>query len=145
SVELILADGSIFEQTGTLTAAEPFVDPQTGVVVLRMEFANPNKFLLPGMYVQVEMPTGTEDGIYMVPQEGVTRDRRGRPIALIANADNNVEERPLTIEGDRGSFWLVSEGLQPGDRVIVEGLQKIGVGATVAPQERAEAEQTDAN
>ncbi len=137
TVSLILADGSVFEQTGTLTAAEPFVDAQTGVVVLRMEFANPDKFLLPGMYVQVDMPTGTEDGIYLVPQEGVTRDRRGRPVSWVVNAEDVVEERQLTIAGDRGGFWLVRDGLQPGDKVMVEGLQKTGVGATVAPEERA--------
>ena len=136
TVKLILADGAAYEQTGTLTAAEPFVDAQTGVVVLRMEFANPDKFLLPGMYVQVEMPTGTDDGIYLVPQEGVTRDRRGRPMVLVVNAENVVEERLLTVAGDRSGVWVVSDGLQPGDRVIVEGLQKIGVGATVAPAER---------
>jgi membrane fusion protein (multidrug efflux system) len=134
-VSLILADGTIFDQTGTLTAAEPYVDAQTGVVVLRMEFANPDKFLLPGMYVQVKMPTGVEDGIFSVPQEGVSRDRRGRPVAMIVTADNMVEERMLTIAGDQGAFWLVRDGLDPGDRVVVEGLQKIGVGATVAPEE----------
>nr|WP_245776368.1 efflux RND transporter periplasmic adaptor subunit [Thalassovita taeanensis] len=137
TVKLTLADGSVFDQTGTLTAAEPHVDPQTGVVVLRMQFANPDQFLLPGMYVQVEMPTQVMENVFLTPQQGVTRDRRGRPVAWVVNADNVVEERQLTVLQDRGAEWVVSEGLNPGDRVIVEGLQKTGPGATVAPQERA--------
>ncbi|MEQ8965498.1 MAG: efflux RND transporter periplasmic adaptor subunit [Azospirillaceae bacterium] len=136
-VALTLADGSTFAQTGTLTAAEPHVDEQTGVVVLRLEFANPEELLLPGMYVQVEMPTGTAEGVFLTPQEGVSRDRRGRPTALVVNADNVVEERSLTVLRDRGSDWIVGEGLSAGDRVIVAGLQKVAPGQTVAPEERA--------
>nr|WP_209840491.1 efflux RND transporter periplasmic adaptor subunit [Rubellimicrobium aerolatum] len=138
TVRLILADGSEFEHTGELTAAEPQVDEQTGVVVLRMEFPNPDKLLLPGMYVQVEIPTGAVDDVFLVPQEGVGRDRRGRPTALVVNAGNVVEERLLTVLEDRGSDWVVSDGLQPGDRVIVAGLQRAAPGATVAPEERPE-------
>ncbi|WP_210528414.1 efflux RND transporter periplasmic adaptor subunit [Rubellimicrobium arenae] len=136
TVRLILADGTEFEHTGELTAAEPHVDEQTGVVVLRMEFPNPELLLLPGMYVQVEMPTGTADDVFLIPQEGVSRDRRGRPTAWVVNADNVVEERQLTVLEDRGSDWVVSEGLEAGSRVIVAGLQKTAPGATVAPEEQ---------
>ncbi|MCA8883975.1 MAG: efflux RND transporter periplasmic adaptor subunit [Rhodobacteraceae bacterium] len=139
AVVLTLADGTGYEHTGTLTAAEPHVDEQTGVVVLRIEFANPDKFLLPGMYVQVEMPSATASGVYMVPQEGVTRDRRGRPLAWVVNADNVVEQRELSVLQDRGDAWVVDDGLAAGDRVIVAGFQKTGVGATVAPEERSDA------
>jgi len=137
SVTLILADGSEFDHKGTLTAAEPNVDEQTGVVVLRMEFSNPEKLLLPGMYVQVIMPTGTEDNVFLVPQEGVSRDRRGRPVAMVVGENNVVEERQIEVVGDRGPHWIVRDGLKPGDRIIVAGLQKIAPGATVAPEERA--------
>ncbi len=136
AVKLTLADGSIFDQTGSLTAAEPDVDEQTGVVVLRMSFDNPEKLLLPGMYVQVEMPTRPIRGAFRVPQEGVSRDRRGQPIAMIVNGDNAVEQVSLTIEQDMGSDWIVTEGLNAGDKVIIKGLQKIQPGATVAPEER---------
>lgn len=136
-VALILADGSTYERTGTLIAAEHNVDEQTGVVTLRLDFENPDKLLLPGMYVQVDMPTGAVDGVYMVPQEGVSRDRRGRPVAMVVNADNVVEERALEIASDRGNKWIVTDGLEPGARIIVEGLQKVAAGATVAPEERA--------
>ncbi len=137
TVKLTLADGSAYDQTGTLTAAEPDVDQQTGVVVLRMEFANPDKLLLPGMYVRVEMPTGTAKGAFLVPQEAVSRDRRGKPIALVVNADNVVEQRQLTVLQTAESDWIVSDGLADGDRVIVMGLQKASPGATVTPQEQA--------
>ncbi|MGC9370196.1 MAG: efflux RND transporter periplasmic adaptor subunit [Paracoccaceae bacterium] len=135
-VKLTLADGSAYEHSGTLTAAEPQVDPQTGVVVLRMEFDNPDGLLLPGMYVQVEMPTQKLDGVFLAPQEGVMRDRRGRPVAWVVNDDNVVEERTLTVLQDRGADWVVSEGLEAGDRMIVAGFQKTGPGATVTPEER---------
>ncbi len=137
-VSLELADGSTYDVTGRLNAAEPHVEEETGVVLLRMSFPNPDGLLLPGMYVQVEMPTGTAEDIFLVPQEGVSRDRRGNPTAMVANAENVVEERPLTILQDRGSDWIVSDGLEAGDRVIVAGLQKIAPGATVAPEERDE-------
>ena len=136
-VKLTLADGSIYDQTGTLTAAEPDVDQQTGVVVLRMAFDNPDRLLLPGMYVRVEMPTGIAKGAFLVPQEAVSRDRRGQPLAMVVNGDNVVEQRQLTVLQDRGSDWIVSEGLSAGDRVIVMGLQKAAPGAPVTPQEQA--------
>nr|WP_309503906.1 efflux RND transporter periplasmic adaptor subunit [uncultured Roseovarius sp.] len=135
-VTLTLADGSDFDQTGKLTAAEPVVDPLTGVVVLRMEFANPDKLLLPGMYVQVEMPNGIAKGAFLVPQEGVSRNRRGQPTALVVKSDGVVEQRVLTVLQDQGQNWVVAGGLEDGDRIIVEGLQKAAPGATVTPQER---------
>lgn len=137
-VELTLADRTAYDQTGELTAAEPHVDELTGVVTLRLQFPNPDEMLLPGMYVQVAMPQGVIDNAVLVPQEGVSRDRRGNPTAMVVNADNVVEQRTLTIVSDRGGDWIVSDGVEAGDKVIVEGLQKIAVGATVAPEERAE-------
>ncbi|RJE85345.1 efflux RND transporter periplasmic adaptor subunit [Paracoccus onubensis] len=136
TVSLQLADGSTFENTGSLTAAEPRVDETTGVVTLRMEFANPDGLLLPGMYVQAEIPQAFLRDVVLTPQEGVTRDRRGRPIAMVVNDDNVVETRSLEIAQDRGSDWIVTEGLKDGDRLIVEGLQLIGEGMPVTPEER---------
>nr|WP_237708070.1 efflux RND transporter periplasmic adaptor subunit [Oceanicola sp. S124] len=135
-VSLTLADGTAFDHTGLLTAAEPHVDEQTGVVVLRIEFVNPDMLLLPGMYVQVEMPSRQVESAFLVPQEAVTRDRRGNPQTLVVGADGTVEQRPLTVLQDRGATWVVTDGLAPGDKVIVEGLQRAAPGATVAPQER---------
>ena len=102
TVTLHLGDGTPYEYTGTLTAADPHVDELTGVVTLRMKFPNPDRLLLPGMYVQVEMPQGVEKGVVLAPQEGVGRDRRGRPTALVVNAENVVELRDLTVLRARG-------------------------------------------
>jgi membrane fusion protein, multidrug efflux system len=135
-VTLTLADGEPFEQTGLLTAAEPHVDELTGVVVLRIEFDNPDGLLLPGMYVQVEMPTARIENAFLVPQEGVSRDRRGNPQTLVVGPDDTVEARPLTLLQDKGAYWVVTEGISDGDRVIVSGLQRAAAGAKVTPQER---------
>lgn len=137
-VKLTLADRTAYDQTGELTAAEPHVDESTGVVTLRLQFPNPDEMLLPGMYVQVEMPQGVVENAVLVPQEGVSRDRRGNPTAMVVSADNIVEQRALTIISDRGSDWIVTDGVKSGDQVIVEGFQKIAAGAPVAPEERTE-------
>ncbi|EEX16519.1 EefA lipoprotein [Citreicella sp. SE45] len=136
-VHLRLADGEIYEHAGYLAAAEPHVNELTGVIVLRLEFPNPERLLLPGMYVQVEVPQGQVSGAILTPQEGVTRDRRGRPVAMVVNAENVVETRELTVQSDQGANWVVTGGLEAGDRIIVAGLQKVSVGMTVTPQERS--------
>ncbi len=140
TVKLTLADRQGYEHTGELTAAEPHVDEQTGVVLLRLQFPNPEELLLPGMYVQVELPQGIAKDVILAPQEGVSRDRRGNPTALVVNSENVVEQRELTVLSDRGSDWIVTDGLKDGDRLIVEGFQKIAAGATVDPQERQAAQ-----
>lgn len=137
TVRLKLADGSIYGETGQLKAAEPNVDPLTGVVTLRMQFSNPDMLLLPGMYVQVDLPVEVAENVFLVPQEGVIRDRRGRPLAWVVNAEGVVEQREIAILQDRGSDWVVDSGLEAGEQVIVAGFQKTAPGATVAPQERA--------
>ncbi|MDT8346079.1 MAG: efflux RND transporter periplasmic adaptor subunit [Thermohalobaculum sp.] len=137
TVTLTLADGAQYDHTGLLTAAEPHVDQATGVVTLRMEFPNPQALLLPGMYVQVELPQGVARGVVLAPQEGISRDRRGRPVALVVNREDTVEERPLSILRARGSNWVVDDGLAAGDRLIVEGLQKVRAGQQVRAEERA--------
>jgi len=139
TVKLRLADGSEYAETGRLEAAEPYVNELTGVVVLRLQFSNPDHLLLPGMYVQVEMPQGIVENAVLAPQEGVGRDRRGQPTAMVVNAENVVELRQLTVLRDQGPNWIVTGGLAAGDRVVVEGLQKIAPGATVTPEERAPA------
>ncbi len=139
-VKLTLADGTIFEQSGQLTAAEPVVDPLTGVVVLRITFGNPDQLLLPGMYVQAQMPSGQAKDAFLVPQEGVSRNRRGQPTALLVGPDGTVEQRVLTVQQDIGLNWVVTGGLQSGDRIIVDGLQKASPGAKVTPEERQTAD-----
>ncbi|SNT31724.1 efflux RND transporter periplasmic adaptor subunit [Tropicimonas sediminicola] len=139
-IALRLADGGTYEHEGVLAAAEPHVNETTGVIVLRLEFPNPEQFLLPGMYVQVELPQAVVRDAVLAPQEGVTRDRRGRPVAMVVNAENQIETRELTVERDLGNQWVVTDGLAPGDRIIVAGLQKVSPGMTVLPEERAAAD-----
>lgn len=137
TVRLVLADGSDYDHTGEITAAEPHVNEQTGVVLLRLNFPNPERLLLPGMYVQVEAPLGVAEGAILTPQEGVMRNSRGEPFAYVATPENVIEQRMLTIAAARGADWIVTGGLKEGDRVVVEGVQKTGPGAPVVPEERA--------
>lgn len=137
AVTLTLADGLPYEQAGAVLALEPQVDALTGVSVLRLKFPNPDGILLPGMYVNATLPSGTAKAAILAPQEGVSRDRRGAPTALVVNAENTVELRNLTVLGTRDNNWIVTDGLEAGDQLIVAGLQKTAPGAVVSPQERA--------
>lgn len=143
SVSLTLSDGEPYEYKGELSAGEPYVHEDTGTTVLRLSFPNPDHFLLPGMYVQVEMPQGVVPDAVLVPQEAVSRDRRGRPMALVVNDENVVEQRILNVVSDQDDMWVVTDGVSAGDRVIVAGLQKAAPGATVAPQEQTSPESAD--
>lgn len=136
-VTLTLADGLQYDHTGSLLALEPQVDPLTGVSVQRLKFPNPDNILLPGMYVMATMPTGPARQMILAPQEGVSRDRRGEPTALVVDDQNVVQARTLKVAGTHGDSWIVLDGLAAGDRLIVAGLQKAAPGAVVAPQERA--------
>lgn len=133
-VTLILEDGSEYEHTGTLQFAEVSVDETTGSVTLRAEFPNPDGVLLPGMYVRAKLNTGKDPQAILVPQRAITRNNKGQAVAMIVNADNNVEARVVTTAEVIGHQWRITEGLQAGDKLIVEGLQKIRPGAPVTPQ-----------
>ncbi|MNN61071.1 Multidrug resistance protein MexA precursor [compost metagenome] len=107
------------------------MDQGTGSVVLRAVFPNPEQVLLPGMFVQAQLQTGGKAAAILAPQQGVARNAKGEATAMVVNAENKVEPRVLKAERTAGSFWLVSEGLQPGDRLITEGLQFIKPGVEV--------------
>ncbi len=134
-VTLKLEDGSDYGHEGKLEFSEVTVDPGTGSVTLRAVFPNPDKVLLPGMFVHAQLVAGLKSEAILVPQQGVTRNTKGEPTAMVVNAENKVELRPIKTERAVGNRWLVGEGLQPGDRVITEGLQFIqpGVEVDVAP------------
>jgi len=134
-VSLKLEDGSDYGHEGKLEFSEVTVDPGTGSVTLRAVFPNPDKILLPGMFVHAQLVAGLKSEAILVPQQGVTRNTKGEPTAMVVNAENKVELRPIKTERAVGNRWLVGEGLQPGDRVITEGLQFIqpGVEVDVAP------------
>jgi membrane fusion protein (multidrug efflux system) len=134
-VRLRLEDGSDYAHPGTLEFSEVTVDEGTGSVTLRALITNPERLLLPGMFVREEIQEGVRQGAVLAPQQGISRDQKGQPTALVVGPDNAVELR--TIETDRaiGDQWLVTAGLKPGDRVIVEGIQSARPGAKVVPEE----------
>ncbi len=130
-VKLLLEDGTPYPAEGTLQFRDVTVDPTTGSVVLRMVFANPKHILLPGMFVRAVVQEGVAEQAILVPQQGITRDPKGNPIAFTVDAAGKVQQRVLTLNRSIGDKWLVSSGLAPGDDLIVEGLQKVRPGAAV--------------
>ena len=127
-VKLLLEDGTPYPLEGTLKFSDVTVDPSTGSFILRMVFPNPKHILLPGMYVRAVVQEGVVDSAILVPQQGVSRDPKGNPVALIVDGEGKVEQRMITVDRAIGDKWLVSSGLAPGDRVIVEGMQKVRPG-----------------
>jgi membrane fusion protein (multidrug efflux system) len=132
-VRLVTEDGREYPQAGTLQFTDVTVDPGTGSIVLRALFGNPKGELLPGMFVRARLDEGVNPQALLVPQVGVTRDQKGLPVAMVVNAEKKVERRLLVTDRAVGNSWLVSEGIKPGDQVIVEGLQKVRPGAQVNP------------
>lgn len=130
-VKLLLEDGTAYPLDGKLKFRDITVDQSTGSVDLRAVFPNPDKVLLPGMFVRAVVEDGVSDTALFVPQQGVSRDTRGNPTALVVGKDGKVELRLLEIDRAIGDKWLVTKGLSVGDQVIVEGLQKVRPGATV--------------
>lgn len=130
-VELQLEDGSVYAHKGTLQFSEVTVDPGTGSVTLRAQFANPEKLLLPGMYVRAVIVEGVKNNAILAPQRGVSRNIKGQATAMVVNNEGKVEARVLQAGRTIGANWLIEKGLSAGDQVIVEGLQKIRPGAAV--------------
>lgn len=136
-VKLVLEDGTPYSSEGDLQFSDVTVDPATGAITLRALFPNPKGDLLPGMYVRAVVEEGVRENAITVPQQAVTRDTKGAAVALVVAADGKVELRQLQTARTVGDEWLVDSGLKPGDRVIVEGLQRARPGATVQAVERS--------
>jgi len=131
NVQLIQEDGTVYAFEGTLRFRDVTVDPTTGSVILRMVFPNPNGVLLPGMFVRTILKEGVKEEAMLVPQQAVSRDPKGNPVALTVDASGNAEQRMLVVDRAIGDKWLVTSGLAPGDRVIVEGIQRVRPGVPV--------------
>ncbi len=127
---LVTEDGRAYPHSGQLLFSEATVDPQSSSVILRAQFANPQRVLLPGMYVRVRVEQGVRPGTITVPQQAVMRTTDGS-IVMTVDAEGKVAPRPVKTDGAYGSNWIVSSGLKAGDTVIVEGLQKVKPGAPV--------------
>lgn len=134
-VQLVLEDGSDYGAEGRLAFSEVTVDEGTGSVTLRAVFPNPKGDLLPGMYVRARLTQGVNRAAMLVPHAAVSRTPRGEAQVLVVNSESKVEPRTVKAEQSIGDKWVVTEGLAAGDRVIVEGLQKVKPGAPVQAQE----------
>ena len=134
-VTLMLEDGSEYGSEGSLAFSEVTVDESTGSVTLRARFPNPKGLLLPGMYVRARLPQGVRSEAILVPHAALTRDPRGKALVMVVDAESKVQTRPVQVVQSLDSQWLVTDGLQPGERIIVEGLQKIRPGASVQVEE----------
>lgn len=130
-VKLLFEDGTTYAHEGTLQFSDVTVDVSTGAITLRALFPNPEGLLLPNMYVRAVIEEGMRDAAILVPQQAVTRDAKGQATALVVGADGKVAPRALQTSRTLGRDWLIDAGLQAGDRVIVEGVQRARPGAPV--------------
>ncbi len=132
-VTLVLEDGRAYSETGKLQFSDVTVDQTTGSVTIRAIFQNKDRVLLPGMFVRARIEEGVNEKALLVPQIGVTHDQKGQPTALVVGPDDKVSLRQLVASTTYQSNWVVESGLNPGDRVIVQGTEKVRPGATVKP------------
>ncbi|WP_406682165.1 efflux RND transporter periplasmic adaptor subunit [Rhodobium gokarnense] len=135
TVRLKLETGTLYAESGTLAFVESYVDQTTGTYTLRAEFPNPDRLLLPGMYVRALVEEGIAENSFVVPQRAVSRSTKGEATALFVNKDNKIEQRVLETNSSVGNNWLVSDGISDGDRIVVTGSQFVREGADVTTVE----------
>lgn len=139
-VELVFDDGSLYPEAGRLLFASASVDPTTGQVTLRAQFSNPKHDLLPGMFVRVRTAQAVREGAITIPQRAVTRARDGRAQVYLVSEGGIAEARDIELGRALDSEWVVEAGLKEGERVVVEGLQKVHSGGKVVPESRKPAD-----
>ncbi|WP_349343451.1 efflux RND transporter periplasmic adaptor subunit [Marinobacter sp. MMG032] len=139
-VSLILENGEAYGHKGVLKFSEVVVDEGTGSVTLRAEFSNPDGKLLPGMFVRAVVDEGVRPNAILVPQQAVSRDTRGAPGVWLVTEENTVQRREIKTSRTVGNTWLVTEGLEAGDRLVTEGVQRLapGVPVRVSPASNVE-------
>ena len=135
-VDIVLEDGSTFAHKGKLEFSEVSVDPATGSYLMRVRVENPDQVLMPGMFVRAVLGSGVRPNALLVPMQGIARDPKGDTSAMVVDAEGKVAVRPVKVSRTVGDKWLVEDGLKAGDKVIVEGLQKIGPGMPVQATEK---------
>ena len=131
AVELVMENGQSYPLKGSLQFSDVTVDESTGSITLRAVFPNPQHTLLPGMFVRARIDEGVQPNAILVPQQGVTRTPRGDATVMLVNDKSQVESRAVVAAQAIGDKWLISDGLKPGDKVIVSGLQKARPGVQV--------------
>ncbi|ATE62211.1 efflux RND transporter periplasmic adaptor subunit [Thauera sinica] len=134
-VRLVTEDGTLYGAEGKLAFSEVSVDQGTGSVTLRAVFPNPKGELLPGMYVRARLSQGTKGDAFLVPHAALSRDPRGQALVMVVDAGGKVDARPVKADQSLGDKWVITEGLADGERVIVEGLQRVRPGVQVQAQE----------
>lgn len=132
AAHLVLEDGSVYPQAGLLNFFDLRLDESTGTAALRAEFPNPNRTLLPGQFVRVRVEAGQRVGGLLVPQRAVTVLPHGATV-MVVGAKDIVESRPVTLGALQGGSWVILTGLTPGERIVVDGLQKVQPGKPVKP------------
>lgn len=137
AVTVFFQDDGEYPYQGELEFSEVNVDESAGTVIVRAKVPNPDNMLLPGMFLRAEFEAGFLDKAYLIPQKAVQRDAKSNPYVLIVGDDGVAAQRPVVLEGSLDSNWIVTSGLQPGEQVIVSGLQKVKAGVAVKPQQAA--------
>ncbi|TDG08481.1 efflux RND transporter periplasmic adaptor subunit [Paraburkholderia guartelaensis] len=132
-VSLVLEDGRVYAQKGKLQFSDVTVDQTTGSVTVRALFPNADRVLLPGMFVRARIEEGINNNAFLVPQVGVLHDQKGQASVYVVGKDDKVVPTPIVTSGAQGQDWVVESGLQAGDRVIVQGTDKVKPGAQVKP------------
>ena len=135
AVSLVTAENKDYTHKGYLEFSDVTVDETTGSITMRAVFPNPQETLLPGMFVRARVDEGVRPDAILIPQQGVIRTAKGGAVVNIVNAKNEIEVRPVTVGQSYGSSWLVTSGVNDGERVVVEGFQKIKAGAAVKATE----------
>lgn len=142
-VRLVLEDGSEYGLTGRIQFSEVTVDQATGTVTLRATFPNPQGLLLPGMFVRAKLSQSVDTRAFLVPQQAVTRDPRGQAQLYVVGPGDKAVQRKVRAERAQGAFWVVTEGLNPGDKVITQGLARVRPGAELKPVPASTPQRTD--
>lgn len=133
NVHLIMDDNGLYPLAGRLLFSDVTADPSTGQVTLRVQFPNPHDELFPGMYVRARIKQGIDSDAIAVPQQAIQRTDDGRAEVWLVRADDTVMRQPVEVGPVVGQNWLIRDGLKAGERVVVDGVQKITVGAKVKP------------
>ena len=132
-LELILGDGSVYPHKGNFLLADRQVDVKTGTIRVAALFPNPGNILRPGLFARVRAVTKTKPGALLIPQRAIT-ELQGQFQLAVVGPDNKIEIRSVKVAERTGALWVIDQGLQPGERVVVEGLQKVKAGMTVNPK-----------